>query len=65
MGSKLPRRKHKTPVNKTAMQMPTELKCARILIEMQIALTVKLMENAKRNSEMEKKAVSAPVGDVG
>ena len=33
-----------------------------LLIEM---LTVKLMGNAKWNSEMEKKVASAPVGDVG
>ena len=47
------------------MQMRNELKCEKILLEMLIALTVKLMENAKRNSEMEKKVASAPVGDVG
>ena len=37
------------------MQMRNELKCEKILLEMLIALTVKLMENAKRNSEIEKR----------
>ena len=37
----------------------------KILIEMQIALTVKLMGKPKRNPDVEKKVASAPVGDVG
>ena len=45
--------------------MSTDLKRENILIEIQIALAVKLMEKPKRNPEVEKEAASAPVGDVG
>ena len=41
------------------------VKAEKVLIEMQIALAIRLMEKLKKNPEEEKQVASAPLEDVG
>ena len=41
------------------------VKAEKVLIEMQIALAIRLMEKLKKNPEEEKQVASAPLGDLG
>ena len=41
------------------------VKAEKVLIEMQIALAIRLMEKLNKNPEEEKQVASAPLEDVG
>ena len=41
------------------------VKAEKVLIEMQIALAIRLMEKLKKNPEEEKQVARAPLEDVG